>query len=270
MLSKFSYKPIFKDHKNIRYDHYLNKGIQIYNKQKEEVTKCLDKFIDNDGVIDGTILMDNWFRISHKDIFISHSHDDLNDVKAFAGWLQETFGLSVFIDSISWNYCDDLLRKLDDKYCYDEKTHTYNYRLRNYTTSHVHMMLASSLTKMMNETECVIFFNTPNSINVKSEIENISQNKTRSPWIYHELLMSSMLKVNEPKRLERYSTIFEQRKVDIDYNVKKYLEKMVDLSDEDLKNWKIKWNENKSSNNQKIIFPLDILYILKHDKKTGR
>lgn len=71
--------------------------------------------------------------------------------------LHDCFGLEAFIDSCSWGYCDDLLNKIDKKYCYDSKKKTYDYHLRNYTTSHVHMMLSTALAEMMDNTECIIF-----------------------------------------------------------------------------------------------------------------
>lgn len=183
MFAKFNYIP-----SNSFYNMELNKcqplGCSIYSKHENEVKECLSEFITEDGIINGTALKEHWFSISKKDVFISHSHKDINKVKAFAGWLNQTFGLEAFIDSCAWGYCDDLLRKIDDKYCYNAKTNTYNYNLRNYTTSHVHMMLSTALTEMIDNTECIIFFNTPNSINLSEELDNVKgKQSTISPWI---------------------------------------------------------------------------------------
>ena len=100
-------------------NNYITEGNYIYNKHKIEVQKCLSEYISEDGNINGTSLKEDWFSISKKDVFISHSHKDINKVKAFTGWLHNVFGLNVFIDSCSWGYCDDLLNKIDKKYCYD-------------------------------------------------------------------------------------------------------------------------------------------------------
>lgn len=168
MFSKFNYSPSPAFY-NSTLNRFLAKGNEIFEKHEEEVQDCLSRYITEDGIINGSDLKEHWFSISEKDIFISHSHKDINKVKAFAGWIYETFGLEAFIDSCSWGYCDDLLRKIDNRYCYNTKTKTYNYKLRNYTTSHVHMMLSTALTEMMDKTECIIFFNTPNSINMETE-----------------------------------------------------------------------------------------------------
>lgn len=156
MYTAFNYTP-----SNYFYNHainpYMDIGESLYMAQKKEVEKCLERYISIDGIINASALKEHWFSVSKKDVFISHSHNDIHKVKAFAGWLHSNFGLESFIDSCSWGYCDDLLRKLDDKYCYDSKKDVYKYNLRNYTTSHVHMMLSTALTEMIDNSECVIF-----------------------------------------------------------------------------------------------------------------
>ncbi len=111
MFSKFNYSPSDYFY-NSTLNRFLTTGSNVYNRHKEEVQQCLSEYITEDGIINGSDLKEHWFSISHKDIFISHSHKDINRVKAFAGWLYEMFGLEAFIDSCSWGYCDELLRKL--------------------------------------------------------------------------------------------------------------------------------------------------------------
>ncbi len=180
MFAKFNYSPSDYFYNKI-FNPYLTKGNELYSKHEKEVKDCLSKYINENGVINCSDLKEHWFSISDKDIFISHSHKDINKVKAFAGWLYETFGLESFIDSCSWGYCNELLKKIDKKYCYNPNSNTYDYDLRNYTTSHVHMMLSTALAEMLNKTECVIFFNTPNSISMSDELTKIKKVKQ----LYH-------------------------------------------------------------------------------------
>ena len=112
MYSKFNYSPTNWFYNSIL-NHYLEKGEEIFKKHEIEVQDCLSRYIREDGVINGSALKEHWFSVSKKDIFISHSHKDINKVKAFAGWIYETFGLEAFIDSCSWGYCDELLNKID-------------------------------------------------------------------------------------------------------------------------------------------------------------
>lgn len=249
MYTKFNYSP-----SDFFYNHTLNSHIEtgrnIYECHKKEVHDCLAEYITEDGIINGTSLKDHWFSISKKDIFISHSHNDINKVKAFAGWLHNCFGLESFIDSCSWGYCDDLLNKIDKRYCYSAKKGTYDYKLRNYTTSHVHMMLSTALTEMIDQTECIIFFNTPNSINLATELEKIKrrgkEHTTISPWIYHELSMTTMLRSVTPVRketvLEHYAQA-SREKPKIAYDVSKALNAMATLTDTQLEQWKCNWDQ---------------------------
>lgn len=267
MYTKFNYSPRNPFY-NQTLNHHLEHGRSIYNEHEREVHTCLAEYITEDGIINGTDLKEHWFSISKKDIFISHSHHDLNKVIAFAGWLHDSFGLEAFIDSCSWGYCDDLLNKIDKKYCYKPATNTYDYNLRNYTTSHVHMMLSTALTEMMNNTECVIFFNTPESINMATELEKIKSNKKRttvSPWIYHELSMTTMLERKKPTRLtsvlEHCDHVnFSQSTRDnltISYNVEKALSEMAELTDSHLQQWS---NKHISRPEVPSEYALDELY----------
>lgn len=268
MFSKFNYSP-----SNYFYNSVLNdfvaEGNRLYNEHEKEVQDCLSEYINEDGIINGTTLKDHWFSITKKDIFISHSHHDINKVKAFAGWLKNCFGLEAFIDSCSWGYCDDLLNKIDKKYCYNPKKGTYDYDLRNYTTSHVHMMLSTALTEMMDKTECIIFFNTPNSISLATELNEIRKKgkkaKTISPWIYHELSMTTMLQTVKPNRKEIVAEHFSQDtriRPQFEYDVSKALKGLSTLTDEHLIKWQEQWinrsvqlREDALCELYKIIFP---------------
>jgi hypothetical protein len=59
------------------------------------------------------LLIAQWFPYINADIFISHSHKDYNDVVCLAGWLEEKFGLTAFVDSSVWGYSDRLLKLID-------------------------------------------------------------------------------------------------------------------------------------------------------------
>lgn len=81
--------------------------------------------------------------------------------------------------------------EIDEKYCKFQKndgSYWYDYSKRNQSTSHVHMLLNGALAKMIADTECLIFINTPNSIAAEDSKDKA---KTGSPWIYSELLMAT-------------------------------------------------------------------------------
>ncbi len=257
MYVAYKYSP-----SNYYYNQYFNKylsdGQSIYDDHQKHVRECLSDYISTDGVINGSELRENWFSIETTDIFISHSHKDINKVKAFAGWLYNKFRLTSFVDSCAWGYCDDLLNIIDKKYCYKKEKGTYNYNLRNYTTAHVHMMLATAIVETMNRSECVIFFNTPNSIVMSDQLSFINSKdyeKTTSPWIFYELTMIS--KMNRVKPIRKTSVLshtdYKKRdNLNIQYDVSDIIETIPIIDDNRLIRW--------SDHHNKCCHPLDELY----------
>lgn len=258
-------------------DHLLGKefkkffclGQKHHYRCRKDVIRKLDSFFLSDQTIDGKSISEEWFPAEKYDVFLSHSHKDLEKVLAFAGWLDCTFDLRCFVDSCTWDYCDNLLKQIDDKYCKNEHSNTYSYTKRNYSTSHVHMMLSIALSKVMDLSECVMFINTPHSISVKKNFGDLQKGKnckqsTASPWIYHELFMSTYVRITRPERLPRLcseSMIGAQEGFNnfISHDVSDYLREMRKLTFVELAEWKNKWMEIKEQKEDKI-HPLDLLY----------
>jgi hypothetical protein len=235
----------------------LKKGEEIYENIKKISKLSLDKYISPDGSIDASKMQEDWFpqeRIA-ADVFISHSHKDKSIAISLAGWLYEEFELKCFIDSCIWGYANELLKSIDNKYCWtDDKHETYNYNNRNYSTSHIHVMLSSALSKMMDKSECLFFINTRNSITPKGIIE-----QTESPWIYSEITMSQLLKRNPTGRVNlTEDTIFKSfsaRSLVESMPAFKYkvgLSHLTEIDETNLSKWYFSKNQTQH--------PLDILY----------
>lgn len=267
-ISDFFYNSVLNKH--------LENGKCIYEVHEVISKKKLKEFIYENGHIDGIALQSDWFQIENVDVFISHSHQDINKVKAFAGWLYDEFGLTAFIDSCVWGYCDDLLKQIDDAYCKKSDGITYNYELRNYSTSHVHMMLSTALTEMIDNTECVFFYNTPKSVSLVDDLNAIKCQKkevTLSPWIYHELFMTSLVRTRRPQRIiktieEINHRAFESSNIYVEYDIEKYLKEMIKITSDDLVLWNKMYKNNKSNiqYTQNVVecesnHPLDVLYM---------
>lgn len=200
-------------------DAWHSKGLELYQDRCAKVEECIGKFKNADGSLNGSAMQSNWFPAIKADVFLSHSHKDEKLAIAFAAYLHKYFGLSTFIDSCLWGYCDRMLEILDQHYCYDEASKTYDYKLRNLTTSHVHMMLSTALTQMMDSCECVILLNTPNSIKPEDTL-----NKVVSPWIYSELAATLLLRSRTPQEHRGVQAVLEQREFNhrpivIEYNI---------------------------------------------------
>lgn len=211
------------------------RGEELNISNRASVKKAFDMFFANDGVIDGSRLQEYWFPQVNADIFISHSHQDKDMATAFAGWLSNTFQLKPFIDSCVWGYADDLLKRINDKYCKNSGGN-YEYDKIMNAASHVHMMLVSALGMMIDNTECLIFLNTPNSITSQDVVS-----KTQSPWLYMEIAMSMIMRRKDPQfhRQLMGSTALirkiEEAKLKIEYDIS--LHSLTKINETSLAQW---------------------------------
>ena len=162
--------------------------------RKDTIYPALDKFIVGNGeILDGGALQEEVFPTDKFgfDIFLSHSHKDMELAKSFASYL-ETKGIKVFLDSFIWKSADGLLQKIDDRYCKDTDGKHYIYKRRNYSTSHVHAMLTVAIMEMIVKTQYSIFIESDNSIVLKN-LGKTTTAMTLSPWIYEELSIMKAL-----------------------------------------------------------------------------
>ena len=177
------------------FDKLLANGKKRYEAKKTVVETKIKSFTSKNGNLDGSKMQEDWFPQVSADIFISHSHADENVAICLSQWLYERFGLETFVDSCIWGYANDLLKEIDNEYCRPDKNNkpnSYSYENRNYSTSHVHMMLSTALSMMIDKVECLFFLNTPNSI-----LPSDSISKTYSPWIYYEIAATKYIQKKE-------------------------------------------------------------------------
>lgn len=203
---------------------------------KQAIQESLEKYIDVKGKLNGTKMQEDWFPTVNAQVFISHSHQDEVLAGFLAYLLKQRLGIDSFIDSFVWGYADKLLRVIDNEYCLNDNKLTYDYEKRNYSTSHVHMMLSTALTKMIDKAECIIFLNTPNSV----ASDGIT-NQTYSPWIYHEIATTKIIRENTPKRIEKKRGFtkegqeFAEKSLEIGYDID--FDNLALLDDNLLMNW---------------------------------
>ena len=213
---------------------YEKQGERLLDEYRTKIQRNLQEFIREDGIIDGNKLQEEWFSTDCEfDVFLSHSHQNKKLAIQLAGFLYQELELTTFIDSCLWGYSNDLLLKIDNNYCKNPSGHTYSYEKRNYSTSHVHMMLSIALMTMMDKCEAVFFLNTPESICLDNVV---SQQEISSPWIYNELSLANIIRTI-PKRSNKFKKILVCEQKDLaHYNVDKELGVFFDLSMHDLIN----------------------------------
>lgn len=251
MFIGFELKNLKEDNFNDSFKKYLQIGEKDFDEYKLEISETIKEFSNKDGSIDGNKMQSAWFPQIDADIFLSHSHADEDLVIAFAGWLKHFFDLKVFVDSCIWGYSKVLQNIIDEKYnkIADGK---YHYDKVLYASSHVHMMLNTALMQMIDNCECIIFLNTPNSVKPKEVVS-----KVVSPWIYSEIGMTKLIK---RKKIDehRFKKLFEETKTfsqfEIEYNLD--TDHLTQLTTTDLINWQKKYG-GKSD------YALDYLYQFK-------
>ncbi|WP_370512616.1 hypothetical protein [Xanthomonas phaseoli] len=171
-------------------------------RQKKEVHDLLDQFISPNGAISASSLSAEWFPMVPADVFISHSHHDEALALRLAGWLEERFGLRVFVDSVVWKSADVLLNVIDKQYCKTDDGKYFDYKKRNLSTSHIHMMLVMAIAQMMHDTEAFFLLSTPKALSVEDlDKEKLAQT-TPSPWIFAEMVLSKLIR-SKPVDMKR-------------------------------------------------------------------
>lgn len=164
------------------------------NKLSERFNKLAHK-VSQEGFLQMAEIAEDWFPDVDTRVFISHSHADEEAACRLANYLWQEFKIKSFIDSKFWGYSLNLLKNIDDTYCLNQDKQTYSYELRNQSTSHIHMMLATSLTKMMDKCECFLFLESD-----QSRYQKTQELYTHSVWINYEIHLSSLLRRQLPSR----------------------------------------------------------------------
>ena len=236
---------------------YATYGGKMLEADRAQVEEILDGFLLSDDSLDGSKIQANWFPEIKADVFISHSHQDKNLAFGLAWFLKEHFELKAFIDSAVWGYADNLLKGIDAKYCLSSDRNLYDYKKRNWSTSHVHMMLSMALAGMIDNTECLFFLDTPHSKRLHANAEE----KTSSPWIYAEIAMSRLIRQRTMQE-HRSSPVNECFSADaIQHSL--VMNHLTKLTCNDLQKWMNEYKEYSYC----FCSPLDCLYQLKPLKK---
>ncbi|HAW1932987.1 TPA: hypothetical protein JLO06_004360 [Escherichia coli] len=169
-----------------------NQGLDPKLKLDSPVSKIINTTTkENDSKltyeVDYIDFVNNWFPGVDAHVFISHSHQDKQKAVALANFLYKRLGIKSFIDSEVWGYLDEAMLKLNKRFnAVDGEKNTYVYEECNKLAGSLNLILSSALTKMIDSADSLFFINTANSV--------YDGGKTKSPWIFTEILLSSMLR----------------------------------------------------------------------------
>ncbi|EJD6038041.1 toll/interleukin-1 receptor domain-containing protein [Morganella morganii] len=178
---------------------WSDSDVASYKKKKDNIAIRLEEYLLNgNNLLDAEKIQQSVFPETEIDVFISHSHNDEEQAIRIALSL-EKIGLKPFVDSCVWGYADELLQKIDNKFCIPSGWENYSYALRNRTTTNVHLILNAALQQMIHRSELFVFLGTESSIKIDeymSDTERLS-----SPWIFSELMFARNVKRTERKQL---------------------------------------------------------------------
>ncbi|MGO4998347.1 hypothetical protein [Oceanisphaera sp. W20_SRM_FM3] len=205
------------------------------NENKKNIESTLDDLLLSDGKIDAEKLIEEWFPQGDYHVFISHSHKDLHLAEMLANWLHENFGIKSFIDSHVWGYADDLLERLNKDYA-KINDYTYNYGPVMSHAAHVYIMLSTALTEVINKSDGLFFINTKNAL-CGVNFSDYDNSRTSSPWIMHELKVSSIIAENRRAQSVIGTEAYKSESASAEFSYKVSTKHLKSLTENDLLKW---------------------------------
>ncbi|GAA7131014.1 hypothetical protein HpBGD38_14490 [Helicobacter pylori] len=160
--------------------------------QVNEAAKKINKLIrnaqySNDDIVLNHIKIKEAFfspfkpQIKNAQVFLSHLHADKNKALKVKGYLESKTKHEVFVDSLFWDYKDDVLNKLAK---YDDTS-----KIKDAFT----LILRESLEDMIKKCPYFVFLESNNSVSN----QGLSQ-ITHSAWIYEELKIAHSIRESRP------------------------------------------------------------------------
>lgn len=237
-----------------------------------DIPSGLADYLRSGGEFDGNKVEDKFFPTDMRfDVFISHFHRDEQLARKLAAYLQQTFGLEVFLDFQYWGCYKSLLAEIDRNWNYDEnyaehgfkKGELLNHPKCTFSASVMHMMLGVALARMIQSTECVIFVHSENEKLTDSYKNELDEIELGSPWVYHELWMTKLLAPSE-KTSSRYEKLTEAVSKSFAPRLNAPVKQLSYLDGEMIVQWENKWKmkrlNDESFDRLAAGNALDILY----------
>ncbi|WQX80982.1 TIR domain protein [Helicobacter pylori] len=165
-----------------------------------EVAKKIDKLIKNAPYSNDDIILNHneikgaFFspfkpQLKNAQVFLSHSHADINKALEVKNYLENQTKRKVFVDSLFWDYKDDVLNKLAK--CDDNDIS----RIEDAFT----LILRESLEYMIKKCPYFVFLQSNNSVSNQWLSRNqVLLKITYSAWIYEELKIAHSISESRP------------------------------------------------------------------------
>ncbi|MFP6143942.1 toll/interleukin-1 receptor domain-containing protein [Helicobacter pylori] len=165
-------KPIARSFNNQA--HQINEAAKKIYELIKKAKHSNDDIILNHNEIKEAFFSPFKPQLKNAQVFLSHSHADINKALEVKNYLENQIKRKVFIDSLFWDYKDDVLNKLAK---YDDIS-----RIEDAFT----LILRESLEYMIKKCPYFVFLQSKNSVSN----QGLSQ-ITYSAWIYEELRIAN-------------------------------------------------------------------------------
>ncbi|GAA8894365.1 toll/interleukin-1 receptor domain-containing protein [Helicobacter pylori] len=168
--------------------HYSNNQVHQVNEAAKKIYELIkDAKHSNDGIIlNHSEIKEAFFspfepQLKDAQVFLSHSHADKNKALKVKNYLESETNHRVFIDSLFWDYKDNVLNKLAK---YDNTS-----KIKDAFV----LILRESLQDMIEKCPYFVFLQSNNSVSNQG-LSRI----TYSAWIYEELKIAHSIRESRP------------------------------------------------------------------------
>ncbi|WQR86052.1 toll/interleukin-1 receptor domain-containing protein [Helicobacter pylori] len=166
-------KPIARSFNNQA--HQINEAAEKIYELIKKAKHSNDDIILNHNEIKEAFFSPFKPQLKSAQVFLSHLHADKNEALEVKGYLESKTNHKVFVDSLFWDYKDDVLNKLAE---YDDTS-----RIKDAFT----LILRESLEYMIKKCPYFVFLQSKNSVSLNQGLSQI----TYSAWIYEELRIAN-------------------------------------------------------------------------------
>ncbi|MCK0500817.1 toll/interleukin-1 receptor domain-containing protein [Helicobacter pylori] len=185
--------------------HQVN---EVPKKIVEKIYKLIEgaKHPDDDIILNHNEIKEAFFspfepQLKDAKVFLSHSHADKNKALKVKNYLEGETNHRVFIDSLFWDYKDDVLNELEK---YDDTS-----KIKDAFT----LILRESLQDMIEKCPYFVFLQSNNSVSN----QGLSRT-TYSAWIYEELKIAHSIRESRPTPMMESWQVF--------HNISPFLESL--------------------------------------------
>ncbi|MEJ8625868.1 TIR domain protein [Helicobacter pylori] len=173
-------KPIARSFNNQA--HQINEAAEKIHELIKNAPYSNDNIILNHNRIKEAFFSPFKPQLKNAQVFLSHSHADINKALKVKGYLESKTKHEVFVDSLFWDYKDDVLNELAK---YDDTS-----KIEDAFT----LILRESLEDMIKKCPYFVFLESSNSVSNQGLSHHQDLLKiTYSAWIYEELKIANTL-----------------------------------------------------------------------------